>query len=310
MRYYLGIDGGGTKTDFLLVDERGKVLARHGEKGSNPNDIGIEGAYQVFYDGLQAVCKGAGITPDQITLFCGGSGCGVGSYSKQLTDRFQKIVERAGFASDVSNAAELGLSSEDGVVAIAGTGSAFAVQRQGQIQIVGGNGYLFEDYGSGYAVARAGFQACLDEADGFGRATLLKTLYEEKLQGEVKKSLGSLYKGGKALIASFAPLVFEGAERGDDEAKRILEKNQAYITRSLNELTKRYALKRVALVGGIFKNQAFAQGIKENLNEDVSVRVPVLPPVCGAVRRAVKLYGDCDVAFTEALEKILQDKEE
>ena len=309
MHYYLGIDGGGTKTDFLLVNEKGRVTARRIEKGSNPNDIGIEKTYQVFVEGLKNLCGEQAISPKQITLFCGGSGCGVGSYSKELTDRFEQIVARASFSSDIANIIEIGLSDRDGIVAIAGTGSAFAIQKRQTVQVIGGNGYLFEDYGSGYAIARAGFKAILDHADGFGQKTILKELFEENFHGDVKKNLGTLYKGGKSMIASFAPLVFRGAEYEDYVAKDIIARNEKYIAEVLNGLVQRYALKKISLAGGLFKNQAFVYGVKERVCGEIDFCVPALPPVCGAVRRAAKINGGCDTSFMRALqESLLQEK--
>ncbi|MGN1052987.1 MAG: N-acetylglucosamine kinase, partial [Candidatus Scatosoma sp.] len=308
MKYYLGIDGGGTKTDFLLVNETGKALARRIEKGSNPNDIGIEGTYQVFVEGLKSLCEEQAISPKQITLFCGGSGCGVGSYSKELTERLDRIVARASVSSDIANITEIGLFDQDGIVAIAGTGSAFAIQKSQTVRLIGGNGFLFEDYGSGYAVARAGFKAILDEEDGFGQKTVLKELFEENLHGGIKKNLGTLYKGGKSLMASFAPLVFRGAEYGDGAAKDIIARNENYMAEVLNVSVQRYALTKIALAGGLFKNQAFVYGVKEKLCGEIDLCVPALPPVCGAVRRAVKLNGGCNTSFMRALQESLSQE--
>ena len=52
-KYYLGIDGGGTKTEFILIDEQGNVLNRYLDKGSNPNDIGIENCVSVLRGGIE-----------------------------------------------------------------------------------------------------------------------------------------------------------------------------------------------------------------------------------------------------------------
>ena len=45
---YLGIDGGGTKTEFALVTADGHILKRIIEGGSNPNDIGISGTEKLI----------------------------------------------------------------------------------------------------------------------------------------------------------------------------------------------------------------------------------------------------------------------
>lgn len=68
-KYYIGIDGGGTKTEFLLADGCGNILGQAIKEGSNPNDKGLEVAYKVLSDGLKELLTGADIDPKNI-YFC------------------------------------------------------------------------------------------------------------------------------------------------------------------------------------------------------------------------------------------------
>src|SRR5467141_1536544 len=44
MDYVLGFDGGGTKTECVLMDPAGKILARSFSGPSNPSRVGVESA--------------------------------------------------------------------------------------------------------------------------------------------------------------------------------------------------------------------------------------------------------------------------
>ena len=41
MSYKIGVDGGGTKTECILVDPQGEIVARRLAPGSNPNVVGL-----------------------------------------------------------------------------------------------------------------------------------------------------------------------------------------------------------------------------------------------------------------------------
>ncbi len=311
MAYYLGVDGGGTKTEFLLVDEEGRALGGKVVQGSNPNDIGVEGTYEVVINGVKSLCEGCNVPMTETCVYVGGSGCGVGDISKSLQSRMNKEVKACAFSSDLPNVVEMGLAEEDGIVVIAGTGSVFALQREGTLRVVGGNGFLFEEYGSGFALGRAGFIAAFAQIDGLQEETALLPLIEERLGGGLKSRLNDIYRGGKRYIAEFAPLVLQAAEEGDRIAREIVEKNAEFISTTLNRLAQNFNGRvRVALAGGTFKHEGFLQRVKGGLDEKVVALRLAAPPVFGAVRLAAKI-GNKDVygTFTDTLTKgALNDK--
>ena len=58
IKYLLGIDGGGTKTEFLLTDLNGKEIGRLFFGASNPVSTGIENTYNILNKGIKEICKG------------------------------------------------------------------------------------------------------------------------------------------------------------------------------------------------------------------------------------------------------------
>ena len=55
--YYLGIDGGGTKTEFTVCDKKGNILNNCILEGCNPNDIGINRCIEIIKAGVNNVCS-------------------------------------------------------------------------------------------------------------------------------------------------------------------------------------------------------------------------------------------------------------
>ena len=73
--YYLGIDGGGTKTEFALSDPTGKIVSRVFMDGSNPNTVGIERTKEIIEDGIARVCKEVPFS--SVAVYAGIAGCGL-----------------------------------------------------------------------------------------------------------------------------------------------------------------------------------------------------------------------------------------
>ena len=90
---------------------------------------------------------------------------------------------------------------------------AFAKSGENQYRI-GGYGYLLGDGGSGYAIGRAVIEAALRFEDGSGSETALYAPVLTKCGSKtVLEALGSFYRGGKSLIATYAPLLFDALEQ-------------------------------------------------------------------------------------------------
>lgn len=56
MGYYLGIDGGGSKTIFALADEKGCLIASWRGGSASYKQIGIEGVGRIFTPGAGNQC--------------------------------------------------------------------------------------------------------------------------------------------------------------------------------------------------------------------------------------------------------------
>jgi N-acetylglucosamine kinase-like BadF-type ATPase len=157
MRCVLGFDGGGTKTDCVLMDETGAILARTRSGASNPVLVGVDAATAALIEAAEKACAASGTSFEDIKILSGGvAGAGATRDSSQLIALLQGRFANARISilSDLSMA--LAATAETpSVVVIAGTGSAvFGRNAAGETSREGGLGVILGDPGSAYDIAR------------------------------------------------------------------------------------------------------------------------------------------------------------
>ena len=256
-RYFLGIDGGGTKTAFALADERGSILSRVTLGACNPNDVGFEQTERILHEGIISVCEGYPM--EEISAFAGLAGCS----SVENLPRISAVLTRFGFGrtandNDAKNAVAAALGTKDGVAVIMGTGSIAYAQKGSALYRIGGYGYLFGDKGSGFSIGKDVILSALQQEDGSGQSTALYDLVRNACGGDtVLSKIDFFYREGKKEIARYAPLAFQAYRQGDDVAKRIVEDNMQAIAALILGGAKNLGetpLKAV-LCGGVTKAQ-------------------------------------------------------
>ena len=256
-QYYLGIDGGATKTTFALADKNGVVMNKVVLGPSNPFDIGFVEACAVLESGINQVS--ANIHKRKISLFAGISGGGI----KEMRDRIGAFLSKFGFHSfsndsDAINIISAGLRADDGIVVIMGTGSSCFRRISGEVNRFGGYGYLFDHAGGGYDLGNAAISLSCKAEDGSGRDTLLRELIKRELNtATVAENISHFYSIGKSGIASFAPLVFEAYEKGDEIAGEILRDSMRHVAGLIVTAGRGFAdgneRIKVVCVGGLTK---------------------------------------------------------
>lgn len=269
--FYLGIDGGGTKTEFILADGKGSILAREILSGSNPTDVGVAATQNILGQGIQKVCKGFSL--DQISVFAGISGGITGDNKIQI----HRFLNSFGFGnakngSDAENAVAAALGQKDGIALILGTG-AIAFAQQGGIQTrFGGYGHLLGDGGSGFSIGRDAVVAALHDQDGSGPKTLITDFVQKKCgYKRIVDSIGVFYTGGKHVLASYAPIVFEAHLAGDAVAEKILTDNMREASRLIRQASKQFENNSVPVIlcGSVaMKQNAVLQFIVQELAHD------------------------------------------
>ncbi|MEG4588590.1 BadF/BadG/BcrA/BcrD ATPase family protein [Microcoleus sp. MOSTC5] len=281
MSYVLGIDGGGTKTICILMDENSLVLGR-GEAGqSNYQTLGIERAKQSIQLAIERAVLSAKIEANSnfnIEAICLGL-AGVGRQKDieivqflvqnlQLTNTLPVtrsfLPRNIVICSDCAIALVGGTGYPVGITVISGTGSiVFGQNSQGKTKRVGGWGYLLGDEGSGYDIAVQGLQAALKFYDGRGDFTALAENFQNHLGlNHLEELVEVVYRRGWGIkeIAALAPIVDRVAAEGDRVADRIINSAVAELTFStkiaISALFNPREEFEIVLVGGVWGGEA------------------------------------------------------
>lgn len=292
IKYYLGIDGGGTKTAFALADTNGNVLKETTLGATNPNDVGFDQTYTTLKKGIETVC--CGYPYHFISAFAGLAGCSSAENMPKIRDYLSQFgFAKANNHNDAWNAVSAALGNEDGIVVIMGTGSIAYAKSGTYLRRIGGYGYLFGDAGSGFAIGKDVILAALQEEDQSGEKTLLHGYVKEMCGSDtVLGSIDHFYKEGKREIARYAPLAFKAYEKEDVVAKRIIWNNLSAIASLIKAGCKTVDTNPIiiTLCGGLTAAEAIILPILHTLLESETrryeIKVCKQPPVYGALRLA------------------------
>ncbi|MBE7063637.1 MAG: XRE family transcriptional regulator [Ruminococcaceae bacterium] len=299
--YRIGIDGGGTKTEFLLFTETGEVVRRVLAEGSNPNEIGPEACAALLCRGIDRLLGGV-FRPRAI--FAGIAGGASSGAAPEIRKKLQKAYPNTAIELDGDFINILSLSEDPmhSMGIICGTGSNVFVRLGDKVDRIGGWGYLFDVGGSGFDIGSAAVRAALAARDGLSGESRLTDLVKERI-GDVKAVLGTLYKEKIQYIASFAPLVFQAAAEGDGKAQEILQRNAGRMAELINTTLKKFNFSgKVIGGGGLMREPAYHSLMQAQTKAEIVV--PDLPPVYGACAECCLRTGVApDKAFRAQFKK-------
>lgn len=233
MRVAVGIDGGGTKTEAIAIDEHRHVLVRLTGESTNPNAVTLAGAMRnlsALLDALRAAPALSGRAWSTAAL--GLSGVNTPEERNAVLEHLQRYHEEHGLSFDctLQNDAQIALMAtlerEEGIIAIAGTGSiVFGLTPDGHSYRAGGWGHILGDEGSGYDIGLRTLKAVTRSYDGIGHPTRMT---EPLLELAGLRTLMDLrtyaYREPlpKSEIARFAEICIRACEDGDLPATGII----------------------------------------------------------------------------------------
>jgi glucosamine kinase len=241
--FRIGVDGGGSKTELILVDSAGAVVATHTAAGCNPSQCGPEQAREILQKALHALTTKLPAGSVQSTfLFVAGSPITWREITSSLTGFGPVKV-----AADSLPVLELATHGAPGLVLHAGTGSFVAARApDGSVHYAGGLGWKIGDAGSGFDLGRRGIALALLELQGWAPPSPLGDALKAHMGlADYLAASRFLYTDPAAnvTIANFAPRVLDLAEQECAPA-------QAALTDTLTELVGQARLVTTKLFGG------------------------------------------------------------
>lgn len=296
MKLSIGVDGGGTKTELILIDAAGKILAGHIAPGCNPSQVGPDQARGLLTDALAALRARHPDGTVEHTLICtAGSPPFWREFATTLTG-----YGRVTTVDDSRPVLELATDGQPGLVLHAGTGSFVAARAaDGAIHYAGGLGWKFGDPGSGFDLGRRGLGLALLELQAARGGTaalsaLATALCAHTGLADYPANSRLFYSdpGANALIAGFAPRVLELAAADCGPAQQVVADSLTDLARQadtvIHRLFPRTAAKLPCGVSGRILNSppaVFAlRSLAGKLNWPVELRFIDTAPIEG-VRR-------------------------
>ncbi|MBQ8717309.1 MAG: XRE family transcriptional regulator [Clostridia bacterium] len=296
----IGIDGGGSKTEFCLFAEDGTVLRRKRLGGTNPNVYDINTVQNTLKTGIDLLLDGyTGVA----AIFAGIAGCGIPKRAetvlKFLTEQYPGMqIEVQG---DSLNSIYSTPYYNSCVVSIVGTGTVIFAKNEETVTRIGGWGYRLETGYGGYYLATEVLRAVMAHEDGIGVPTALTAKLQKKLGGRAVDHIGMIYGKSNDEIAAFAKILFEAFDEGDAVARDIVTKNITVLNKMLHKVFENHpdCDKKLVITGGLANRRDILLHYLE-AGEGVELVFPDLPPIYGACHYCAHTFGAPGADFHEA----------
>lgn len=272
MKYIIGVDGGGTKTEAVAYDFQGNIIVTSVKGFANLLN-NREKALNNIVDSIREIIDV--LKEDELVdLYLGIAGSEVGDNAKIIKDIIKNELKTdCVLMNDAEIALKAMLRGNDGILTIAGTGSiAFGVKNNSSVRC-GGWGNLLGDEGSGYKIAIDAIKRMIFEEEN----SLLKSELTTRIMKRLgAKSIGEVvtfvYSSTKDEIASLAEIVSILGEEGNKIAEEILVNEGVDLAKTVINVYRKLKFEScsIALVGGVIRKakilrKSFEKYLRENI---------------------------------------------
>jgi glucosamine kinase len=251
MAYFLGIDAGGSHCRSRLIDSDGRVLGT-GETGPANARVGLELLHATLADAARQAIDAAGLDEPNVAAIRAGMGvAGISRHGvREELERLDFGFASVRFETDAVIANIGAHDGEDGATLIIGTGSIAQVRLEGKSFAIGGYGFPISDEGSGAALGLSAMRHALRALDGRTKPTPLSAAVTAAFGHETARAIAWMDAASPRDYGSYAPVVMDYAEAGDEIARAIVEDAARHIEQFLETIFARGA-PACALAGGL-----------------------------------------------------------
>ncbi|MGE7614727.1 N-acetylglucosamine kinase [Paenibacillus sp. NPDC101420] len=305
MKYFLGVDAGGSKTYAMIANEQGTVIGV-GKGGNGNHQNNREQAENSLHQAVSGAIIASGLTKDQMEY----SWFGLAGADRESDFRILRpIISRLGLprteiSCDTWIALRSGTESNYGIVLICGSGVNCAGKNpRGVTYQCGGFGYRFGDYGGGYDLSIEVFRSVLRADDGREKETVLSERLIHLLGYSSVSELREDYLDhSRDLPPQIAELLFQAADEGDQVATLLLTKQGDELGLAAVSTIRHLAMEEdsfdIVLAGSLLTKgdrsgiirRAIEQRVKHSAPNG-TLRILTREPVVGAVVLAMESSG-------------------
>jgi len=296
--YFLGVDGGGTKTHALISDGTGQVLGFGAGGAGNWEAVGLDGLTQALTGSVGQALAMANIDIRQIS----GAGLGLAGYDwPSQREMILGAIRPLGLDCplEIVNDATLGIFAGAtqgwGVSVVSGTGCncrGWGKDRRSQGRMVGGATEWSGEFAGGYDILMRAMRAVAFEWNRRGPATLLSQVFMQKTGAQnLDELVEGMYLRKYEIEASLVLLVFQAAAEGDPQAVNVIRWAGDQLGQMACGVIRQLNLEeepvQVVLIGSVFNGHAL---MTDSLRETIQQVAPLAqllrlkaPPVVGGV---------------------------
>lgn len=302
--FYIGVDAGGTKTAFVLVDSKAQIVSHYVGSAANYMVNGLDGVVNVLVKGINKLLHEGLVTSNQLSgAFISIAGFkdiqeDVLPITKLMKDKLP--IKKFVLGNDVENAFAGSLGGKAGIQIIAGTGSIGYGRNTLKEEFRSGGWHheLYGDEGSGYWIGIKLLQAFSKQADGRMPKTLLYNHLKKVLNlnddYELIKLVVEKWQSDRTKIASLSKECTTLALDNDVIALNIFKETVDELNLIIQAIKKKLMSNehvQVSYVGGVFNAEKFVLNpLKELLKEnDCSLVKPQYSALAGSVILALEL---------------------
>lgn len=305
MALAIGVDGGGTNTRCVVLDDTGNVRGYGVSGPSKPDAVEPAVGRRHLQECIRAACATVAIGAID-TVFLGIGGVISQSDVQAVLDMIEGLEFRPGVPIgvdlDIAIALAGGTGGQPGIALIVGTGtSSYGRNAAGEIWRSGGWGFAIDDYGSGWHLGQKALEAIVRAADGRSKPTALTAPIMAGLGiDDLNEVMHRIYypRLAHTEIAALAPIVVEVAEAGDATARNIIERGCDELALMCATVTRKLSLPDDVLivpVGSLGTVNVYYRTILEasiaRLLPQARVRDEIAPAVMGAAFLAFQQIG-------------------
>ncbi len=297
--YFLGIDGGGTKTDFLVLNEEGSAVNRKRIGTISYKHIGMNNTVLVLKKNIKEILEGIGGKTYICLAF---PNWGESTENDVLFSK--RLHEVSPYPIKVVNDSAAGwagsLGLQEGINLVAGTGSiAYGRNHNGDEARAGGWGEQFSDEGSCYWLGVKAMELFTKESDGRAEPGKLLEIFRAYFQlqddFDIIDIFEKSYKNNRTRIAGLQEQLYKAAVEGDEEARKLYSyaaKELAAIIKAVYRKLKFHGEISVSYSGGLFHaKEMILNPLREQLTASgIHLCTPIYSPVQGAALLAALEY--------------------
>ncbi len=301
MKYFLGLDGGATKTEVTIINGEEKKISGAIGGPANYHQGGERETEKNLEETIKDALSQAGLSTKDIKYsVLGLAGFDAESDRKILNELANKLIDgelinRVKVVSDVEIAFASCIDKDFGITIISGTGAnCFGKGKNGEVWWSGDGGWLLGDQASGFALGLGALKRIIRENDGRGEKTVLTSLILEELSLNQPTDLIK-WTYGKEIpikeIAGLSPLVFKAYKADDKVAQALVGKTIIEMVISIETVAKKVNLVNeefeIGIVGGVFNEKIAVELLKTRVGQSLPKAKLVLPKMRPAMAAAL-----------------------